>query len=97
MFGNHVARQTSLQPALDCLINADSPFDDPLNHYVGHSDLSMVEIWSYSEADWPNLIYEDLLLENVKGWIDKEGPVKAGRKPYSEPEDDNWNKRRPLG
>jgi hypothetical protein len=83
MSSNHVARHTSLQPALDCLISADSSFGDPLDHYVGHSDLSIVEIWSYSEADWPELIYGDISLENVKEWVDKEGPVKAGRKPIA--------------
>ncbi len=80
---NNVNQQASLQPALDCLFNSDIDFDDPGDHYIGHNHLSTVEIWSYTEEEWPDFIYKDILPENLQAWVDQEAPTRKGKKPLA--------------
>ena len=100
---DNVNHQIFLQPALDCLIDSDSKFEDPENHYIGHNNLSTVEIWSYSEEEWPDFIHKDILPEDLQVWVDQETPMKEGKKPVASLKmmvgtmQDVWSVPRPRG
>lgn len=88
---DNVDQQIFLQPALECLINSDSIFEDPANHYMGHHSLSTVEIWSYSEKEWPDFIHKDILPEHLQAWADQElAPMKEGKNVMVGTMHDNW-------
>ena len=72
-----------LEPALECLFSTDTSFRDPTAKYVGLENLAILEVWSFSDTEWPDFINDILPPEQIRSWVDKEAPVKDGKKPLA--------------
>jgi hypothetical protein len=72
-----------LGPVLECLNNVHTGHADPFEEYLGHRDLTSIEIWKYPDSDPASFKHEPIRGGDVASWLSSENPQKLGRDPFA--------------
>jgi hypothetical protein len=72
-----------LGPVLECLNNVHTGHADPFEEYLGHQDLTSVEIWKYPDSEPASFKHEPVRGGDVASWLTSKNPQRLGRDPFA--------------